>query len=196
MGKRRRRPWQTSMWVATQGLPRTATHPFYSRLNEILDKADFEGYVEVLCQCFYADEVGRPSLPPGRDFRLLLVVGYFEGLDAERAIAWRAAIVCAARVSGLRAAEAPPDHSAISRTRRLIWKPTEAVFSWILLPSGQNADGTSLAATEITAHLLCNYREHRFNRNGETKFCGGWSRRRKLALGPSNPTPRSETSFS
>ena len=78
------------MWVATQDLPRTAAHPFYARLNQILDKADFDGYVESLCQRFYADEIGRPGLAPGRYFRLLLV-GYFEGLDAERAIAWRAA---------------------------------------------------------------------------------------------------------
>jgi len=51
--------------------------------------ACFDGYVKTLCQRFYADE-GRPGLPPGRYVRLLLI-GYFEGLDAERAIAWRAA---------------------------------------------------------------------------------------------------------
>jgi len=78
------------MWVAAQDLPPTAGHPFYARLNQILDKHDFDEYVEKLCQQFYAAEVGRPGLPPGRHFRLLLI-GYFEGLDAERAIAWRAA---------------------------------------------------------------------------------------------------------
>jgi transposase len=133
MGKRRRRPKQTSMWVATQDLPRTAAHPFYARLNQILDKADFDGYVESLCQRFYADEIGRPGLAPGRYFRLLLV-GYFEGLDAERAIAWRAADSFALReFLGLVLPEAPPDHSTISRTRRLIDLEThEAVFTWIL----------------------------------------------------------------
>ena len=90
MGKRRRRPKQTSMWVAAQDLPRSAAHPFYTRLNHILEKADFDGYDESLCQRFYTDEIGRPSLPPGRYFRVLLL-GYFEGLDSERAIAWRAA---------------------------------------------------------------------------------------------------------
>jgi transposase len=90
MGKRRRHPKQTSMWVATQDLPRSAAHPFYPRLKQILDKHDFDGYVERLCQRFYAEEIGRPGLPPGRYFRSLLI-GYFEGLDAERAIAWRAA---------------------------------------------------------------------------------------------------------
>jgi transposase len=133
MGKRRRRPKQTAMWVATQDLPRTAAHPFYARLNQILDKADFDGYVESLCQRFYADEVGRPGLPPGRYFRLLLI-GYFEGLDAERAIAWRAADSFALReFLALVLPEAPPDHSTISRTRRLIDLEThEAVFTWIL----------------------------------------------------------------
>ena len=60
------------MWVATPELPRTAGHPFYARLNHILHKHDFNEYVE-LCEQFYADEVGRPGLPPGRDFRLLLI---------------------------------------------------------------------------------------------------------------------------
>lgn len=120
------------MWVATQDLPRSAAHPFYTRLNQILDQHDFDGYVEGLCERFYADE-GRPGLPPGRYFRLLLI-GYFEGLDAERAIAWRAADSFALRAFlGLVLPEAPPDHSTISRTRRLIDLEThEAVFTWML----------------------------------------------------------------
>lgn len=106
------------MWVATQDLPRTAGHPFYARLNQILHKHDFDGYVQELCQRFYADDVGRPGLPPGRYFRLLLI-GYFEGLDAERAIAWRAADSFALRAFlGLVLPEAPADHSTTSRTRR------------------------------------------------------------------------------
>src|SRR5438552_5220641 len=90
------------------------------------------GYVEELCERFYADE-GRPGLPPGRYFRVLLI-GYFEGLDAERAIAWRAADSFALReFLGLVLPEAPPDHSTISRTRRLIDLEThEAVFTWLL----------------------------------------------------------------
>jgi transposase len=92
----------------------------YSRLNQILGQHDFDGYVEGPCQRFYADEIGRPGLPPGRYFRLLLI-GYFEGLDAERAIAWRAADSFALReFLGLGLPEAPPDHSTISCTRRLI----------------------------------------------------------------------------
>jgi transposase len=132
MGKRRRHAKQASMWVATDDLRRSAAHPFYARLNHILEQHDFDGYVEGLCQRFYAAE-GRPGLPPGRYFRLLLI-GYFEGLDAERAIAWRAADSFALReFLGLVLPEAPPDHSTLSRTRRLIDLEThEAVFTWML----------------------------------------------------------------
>jgi transposase len=120
------------MWVATQDLRRSAAHPFYARLNQILDQHALDRYVERLCERFYADD-GRPGLPPGRYFRLLLI-GYFEGLDAERAIAWRAADSFALReFLGLVLPEAPPDHSTMSRTRRLIDLEThEAVFTWML----------------------------------------------------------------
>jgi transposase len=133
MGKRRRRPKQASMWVATQDLPRSAAHPFYTRLNQILNTADFDRYVEGLCERFYADDVGRPGLPPGRYFRMLLL-GYFEGLDSERAIAWRAADSLSIRTFlSLELHEAPPDHSTVSRTRRLIDLEThQAVFTWVL----------------------------------------------------------------
>jgi transposase len=133
MGKRRQRPQQTSIWVATQDLPRSAAHPFYTRLNQILDTAGFDEHVETLCQRFYADDVGRPGLPPGRYFRMLLL-GYFEGLDSERAIAWRAADSLSIRgFLGLALHEGPPDHSTVSRTRRLIDLEThQAVFTWVL----------------------------------------------------------------
>jgi transposase len=120
------------MWVATNDLPRSAAHPFYARLNQILDEHNFDGYVEGLCRRFYAED-GRSGLLPGRYFRLLLI-GYFEGLDAERAIAWRAADSFALRdFLGLVLPDASPDHSTISRTRRLIDVEThEAVFTWML----------------------------------------------------------------
>src|SRR3954449_11666200 len=132
MAKRKRHAKQTSMWVAISDLPRNAAHPFYTRLNQILDEDGFDGYVEGLREPFYADD-GRPGLAPGRYFRLLLI-GYFEGLDAERAIAWRAADSFALReFLGLVLPETPPDHPTISRTRRLIDLEThEAVFTWML----------------------------------------------------------------
>ena len=133
MGKKRKRNHQTSMWVATSDLPRSAGHPFYARLNRVLDDASFDAFVEAQCAPFYADDIGRPSLAPGRYFRLLLL-GYFEGLDSERAIAWRAADSLSIRqFLDLELHEAPPDHSTLSRTRRLIDVEThQAVFTWVL----------------------------------------------------------------
>ena len=114
---------QASLWVATAELPKSPGHPFYTRLNALLDGADFDRFVEGQCAKFYAPVMGRPSLAPGRYFRLLLV-GYFEGIDSERGIAWRASDSLAVR-SFLRlpVEEPPPDHSTISRTRRAICNP-------------------------------------------------------------------------
>ena len=78
------------MWVPTAGLPTSAEYPFYERLNRLLDDAEFDAFMEAQCDSFYADRIGRPSLAPGLYSRLL-VLGKFEGLDSERAIAWRAA---------------------------------------------------------------------------------------------------------
>ena len=121
------------MWVPTADLPKSAGHPFYERLNRVLDDAGFDAFVEAQCASFYADGVGRPSLAPGRYFRLLLL-GYFEGLDSERAVAWRAADSLSIRTFlDFALHEAPPDHSTLSRTRRLIDLEThQAVFTWVL----------------------------------------------------------------
>ena len=139
------------MWVATEDLPRSAAHPFYARLNQILDQHDFDEFVEGLCERFYADE-GRPGLPPGRYVRLLLI-GYFEGLDAERAIAWRAADSFALRAFlGLVLPETPPDHSTISRTPRLIDLEThEAVSTWMLQRLA-DAKSTNVSARGVCEH--------------------------------------------
>jgi transposase len=111
---------QLPLWIAASDLPASPGHPFYVRLNAVLDKHGFDRFAEDQCRAFYAKVMGRPSLPPGQYFRLLLV-GYFEGIDAERGIAWRAADSLAVR-SFVRLAlhEAAPDHTTISRTRRLI----------------------------------------------------------------------------
>lgn len=123
---------QSSLWIATSDLPTSPGHPFYTRLNAVLDAADFDRFVEGQCRAFYAPVMGRPSLAPGRYFRLLLV-GYFEGIDSERGIAWRATDSLAVRsFLGLPVHDAPPDHSTIARTRRLIDLETHrAVFTWV-----------------------------------------------------------------
>ena len=132
MGTRRKRRRQHGLWISAADLPMTAAHPFYRRLNALLDEQKFDEFVEGACRSFYAETMGRPSLTPGMYFRLLLV-GYFEGIDAERGIAWRAADSLAIRqFLHLALDEAAPDHSTISRTRRLIDLETHrAVFTWI-----------------------------------------------------------------
>jgi transposase len=130
MGKRASE--QAPMWIPTTDLPVSPGHPFYARLNAILDEAGFDRFAEEQCRLFYAPVMGRPSLPPGRYFRLLLL-GYFEGLDSERGIAWRAADSLAVRsFVGLGLDVPAPDHSTISRTRRLIAVESHrAVFTWV-----------------------------------------------------------------
>jgi transposase len=132
MGKRKR-DRQPRMWVATTDLLTAASHPFYQRLNQLLREHGFDDFAEAQCATFYAATMGRPGLPPGVYFRLLLI-GYFEGIDSERGIAWRAADSLALRdFLGVGLEDAPPDHSTISRTRRLIDLETHrAVFTWIL----------------------------------------------------------------
>jgi transposase len=132
LGKRKRKRQET-LWIPTGGIPKPPAHPFYKRLNTILAEHRFDDFAEKSCAKFYAPKMGRPSLAPGIYFRLLLI-GYFEGLDSERGIAWRTADSLALRdFLGLTLTEAPPDHSTISRTRRLIDVEThQAVFTWVL----------------------------------------------------------------
>jgi transposase len=148
---------QAPLWIATSELPKSPSHPFYERLTAILDANDFDRFVEGLCAGFYAPVMGRPGLAPGRYFRLLLV-GYFEGIDSERGIAWRATDSLAVRhFLHLALDEAPPDHSTISRTRRLIDLDTHrAVFTWVqqrLVASGLLKGKTvSIDATTLEAN--------------------------------------------
>jgi transposase len=99
----------------------------------VLEERGFDDFVEQCCASFYAEQMGRPSLAPGRYFRLLLI-GYFEGIDSERGLAWRAADSLALRsFLGVGLDEMPPEHSTISRTRRLIdVEAHQAVFRWVL----------------------------------------------------------------
>ena len=133
MGRRQKRVRQEQLWTPTAELPVSAGHPFYERVNRLLDEENFDEFVENVCTPFYAAKMGRPGLAPGIYFRLLMV-GYFEGIDSERGIAWRASDSLSIR-SFVRIAldETVPDHSTISRTRRLIDVETHrAVFQWVL----------------------------------------------------------------
>jgi transposase len=133
MGKRKDQEQQEEMWIPQASLAKGGSHPFYQRLNQLLEESRFDEFVEGRCRRFYAERRGRPSLAPGVYFRVLLI-GYFEGIDSERGIAWRANDSLALR-RFLRVGldEAPPDHSTISRTRRLIDLETHReVFTWVL----------------------------------------------------------------
>jgi transposase len=132
IGKRKRKRQET-LWIPTNEIPNPPAHPFYRRLNAILAKHEFDDFVEEICAKFYAPKMGRPGLAPGIYFRMLLI-GYFEGLDSERGIAWRTADSLALRdFLGLALTDTPPDHSTVSRTRRLIDLEThQAVFTWVL----------------------------------------------------------------
>jgi transposase len=133
MGTRKHRQRQERLWITHAELATAPGHPFYQRVNELLEAEKFDEFAEKECAGFYAENNGRPSLTPGTYFRLLMI-GYFEGLDSERGIAWRAADSLALR-QFLRIGldEETPNHSTISRTRRLIDVETHRkVFLWVL----------------------------------------------------------------
>lgn len=123
---------QEELFATHSNLRKAGGHPFYEAVEKVLRHNDFDKFVEGLCEPFYADK-GRPSLAPGVYFRCLLI-GFFEGIDSERGIAWRAADSMSLRnFLGLPLSKNPPDHSTISRTRRLLDLETHhRVFSWVL----------------------------------------------------------------
>jgi transposase len=138
MGKRRQR--QESLFILADGLPKSAGHPFYQKLNALLAEADFDPWIEKRCQRFYATEEkrGQPSIPPGVYFRMLLV-GYFEGLDSQRGIAWRCADSLSLRqFLGIPLEEATPDPKTLSNTRRRLPKEVfDEVFQFVLSIAAQ-----------------------------------------------------------
>ena len=129
---RRRGGRQKALFVAAAGI-RAPGHPFYRALEGLLASAGFDGWCEETCAAHYAQRLGRPSIPPGVYFRML-VVGYLEGIGSERGIAWRCAESLSLReFLGYELDENPPDHSTVSRTRRrLPVEAHEAVFARVL----------------------------------------------------------------
>ena len=174
MGTRGKRRRQEELFYAAE-MAEAPGHPFYKRLNETLDAAGFDGFCEERCRRFYHDRLGRPSLAPGVYFRLQLI-GFFEGVDSERGIAWRVAdSLSLRRFLGYGLDEATPDHVTISRTRRLLDAEThQAVFRWVLerlagagLLKGKTigVDATTLEANAAMRSIVRratgeSYREH------------------------------------
>jgi transposase len=129
----RREGSEREMWIATNRLARSPGHPFYERLNRVLGEAGFDRFVEERCKPFYAAGQGRPSIPPGVYFRMLMV-GYFEGIDSQRGIAWRCTDSLALReFLGVGLGERVPDHSSLTVIRqRLPLELHEEVFVFVL----------------------------------------------------------------
>ena len=162
LGKKKAK--QTSIWIETTQLQAHTQHPFYSRVNEILEKAQFDRYAERICRKYYAERMGRPSITPGTYFRCFFI-GYFEGIDSERGIAYRVSDSLGLReFLGLSLEERTPDHSTLSKTRRLMNLGThKAVFRWVLkrlaaegLLSGQTlgVDATTLEANAALRSIV------------------------------------------
>ena len=131
LGRQRER--QTDMLVSWADMPRSPGHAFYDKLQAMLLASGFDRFVETQCATEYALRRGRPSLPPGRYFRMLLV-GYFEGIDSERGLEWRCADSLSLReFLRLSERERVPDHSWLSRTRsRLPLEIHDKIFTWVL----------------------------------------------------------------
>jgi transposase len=132
---RRKATRQESLFVTADQLPRSAGHPFYKALNSLLAESDFDRWVEKRCLPYYeqAETRGQRSIPPGVYFRMLLV-GYFEGINSQRGIAWRCSDSLSLReFLGIPLDESSPDHSTLSLTRRRL--PPEVfaeVFQFVL----------------------------------------------------------------
>ncbi len=191
MGNCTQRRRQEAIWIAHHTLARGPSHPFYERLNQLLEGNHFDTFVEGLCQRFYAKKQGRPSLAPGIYFRLLLI-GYFEGIDSERGIAWRAQDSLALRsFLDIALDESSPDHSTLSRTRRLMDVETHReVFAWVLRILAEQGllKGQTLAidATTLEANAALRAIVRRDTGEGYQEFL------QRLAQASGIKTPRRE----
>jgi transposase len=130
---RRKKTRQREFWIAADDLPEVPQHVFYEKLNELLGECGFDEHVESLCEAYYSEDTGRPGIPPGIYFRMLFV-GYFEGIDSQRGIAWRCSDSFSLRAFlGYEPKEKTPDHSSLSRVRgRLPLSVHEEVFVFVL----------------------------------------------------------------
>jgi transposase len=188
MGTRKQKERQQDLWIASNAIARTPGHAFYERLNELLSEHKFDRKVEHLCRRYYTGPKGRPSIAPGVYFRMLLI-GYFEGLESERGIAWRVADSLSLRqFLGYGLDELTPDHSTISRTRRLYDVSThKAVFAWVLrLVSGAGLLSKTVAvdATPLEANAAMRSIVRRDTGEGYNEYLKGLAE----AAGIESPT--------
>ncbi len=177
MGRHRQQA-QEEFWLATGALAQGPGHPFYVKLNEVLAASGFDAFVEARCAPCYADTHGRPSIPPGVYFRMLLI-GYFERIDSERGIAWRCADSLSLRdVLGIALEEATPDHSSLSRIRtRLPLEVHQETFGWVLKVLAQHklisGKTVGIDATTLEANAALRSIVRRDTGEGYTQFLEG-----------------------
>ena len=151
--KKKKKTRQEPLWISHDAVASSPGHPFYEELERVLREEAFDAFVESKCASYYAKKQGRPSIPPGVYFRMLLI-GYFERIDSERGICWRCADSLSLRgFLGLGLEERTPDHSSLSRIRRrLSLEVHEAVFGWVLgvLAARGLIDGKTLGVDATT----------------------------------------------
>jgi transposase len=128
----KRKPKQDELFIPRARVADGPGHPFYAKLNQVLAQAGFDEFVEKLCAPYYK-EGGRPGIPPGVYFRMVLV-GYFEGLDSQRGIAWRCADSLGLRAFlGIGITEQTPVHASMTMIRqRLPESVFDKVFVFVL----------------------------------------------------------------
>jgi transposase len=187
MGKRKSK--QQDIWVNSAEIPKAAAHPFYAKVNEVLEQHKIDRRLEHLCRRFYKPVFGRPSMAPGVYFRMLLI-GFFEGIDSERGIAWRVADSLSLReFVGCTVTEPTPDHSTISRTRRLLPVEThKAVFRWFVRVLGKEGliEGQTVAIDATT--LEANAAMRSIRRRDDGRSYDEYLKDLAKAEGVENPT--------
>jgi transposase len=155
---------QLDLFVSADSLPLSDGHVFYAKLNRLLCDDGFDPWLEELCAPYYSQNRGRPGIPPGIYFRMLLV-GYFEGIQSQRGIAWRCADSLSLRkFLGIPLTQSTPDHSSLTVIReRLPQSVYETVFEWVLklavkkkLLSGKTVavDSTTLEADAAMKSII------------------------------------------
>jgi len=190
MAMGRKKSKQSELWVTTEEITKPASHPFYAKVNEVLDECKFDRKAEQLCQRFYKPLKGRPSITPGVYFRALLI-GYCEGISSERGIAWRLADSLSLReFLGFNLSDQTPDHSTLSRTRRLLPVETHrAVFRWFVWMLGAkgvlNGQTLGIDATTLEANAAMRSIERRDTGAKYVEYLKGLA----AAEGIENPTP-------
>jgi hypothetical protein len=187
LGKRNHE--QQEAWVATTDLPRSPGHPFYRKLNRLLAEAGFDAWLETVCLPYYADQKGRPSIPPGTYFRMILI-GYFEGIASQRGIAWRC---CDSRslaeFLGYGPTDETPDHSSLTRIhQRLPQEVHEAMFTFVLALAAEKKLLAGVTVAVDSTMLEANAAMKSIERKDTGEDWKEYLRRLAAAAGIENPT--------